>query len=180
MRIKNVLSIASLAAVAVADFQIWYITDLYPENGIGGGGIIRQSGFQQFNSDPSCDDANSATLYASNNDVSGDRVDAYVCRDCNFDDPNAPMIGELEWKTGQGHFTIYCTLSTAPNHCTSSLTVLPASSGYQITPADGGPLRGNCVLEAGDDLQCVFGPGDNYTGQRVMQCYSDLTAVDFQ
>ena len=49
-------------------------------------------------------------------------------------------------------------------------------SGYQITPADGSPLRGSCVVDHGDDAQCSFGLGDNWQGQRQFICTTDLTA----
>lgn len=178
MQIKAILPIALLTAFAAADFQIWSITDIYASDGIGGGGVVNQGGFAQFNSDPSCDDANHATMFAGNDDLSGDHVDAYRCSGCGFEDPASYAVTELEWKTAQGHYTIYGRL-LALRLLLQGANCATEDAGYQITPADGSRLRGYCVRDSGDTLQCSFGPGDNYQGTRLFQCYSDLTAVDF-
>lgn len=139
---------------------------------------MQQNGFSQYNGPPSCDDANRATVFASNGDVSDSRVDAYRCEGCGFDNPADFDVTELEWNTDQGHFTIYgafCLIAVRA----AWLMWETENSGYQITPADGGPLRGHCVRDSGDDLQCSFGPSDNFQGTRLFICYSDLTAVDF-
>ena len=48
-----------------------------------------------------------------------------------------------------------------------------------MTPADGGPLLGQCFLESDDDFgPCMYGPGDANYGEKFLRCVTDITAWD--
>lgn len=48
-------------------------------------------------------------------------------------------------------------------------------AGYQLTPRDGGPLRGSCVQDTVDDFTCTG--ASTTSGIRVFRCTSDLGGI---
>lgn len=126
-----------------------------------------------FNGPPDCDTANSAAPLPIFGDASTAR--AARCIGCDGPDYANLPITELEVNGGDwGHFTLYGKRYVSVRQ--QLLNYYIESGGWQITPADGGPLRGTCVRDNGDDYDCTTGLV-NVHGQRIFVCTSDITGV---
>ncbi|TKX21737.1 hypothetical protein C1H76_6233 [Elsinoe australis] len=156
MQLSNLLVLfaASLFSKAAADFDIYFEMSL---SASPTGDETDGTEITIFNGPPDCDTANSAAPLPIFGDASTAR--AARCIGCDGPDYANMPITELEVNGGDwGHFTLY------------------ESGGWQITPADGGPLRGTCVRDNGDDYDCTTGLV-NVHGQRIFVCTSDITGV---
>ncbi|GAQ11694.1 hypothetical protein ALT_9015 [Aspergillus lentulus] len=154
MKLCSVLSsvTACLIAGVAADFQIYYEQQLIvsptgDENTI--------SNIRVFDGPPSCDDVN--LNYASLSIVGDASSAGYArCDGCgDYADVATWDISELEMNAANdwGHYTIY------------------ENAGYQLTPADGGPLQGSCTRDNGNTYDCTTGL-DNTHGTRLFVCSS--------
>lgn len=156
MQFTKTSLLAALSALATADFQIYSDLSIFPNMGIGGGDLNRQQGFYFVPGEASCDDVNHAPFIGSQDDASGSRT-AVRCVGCDDQPPADWTITELEWNTDMGHFTIYGLLYLA-RWSLILADCFEGDSGFQITPTDGSPTRGSCVVDQGDvslSMSCI-------------------------
>ncbi|KAI9784884.1 MAG: hypothetical protein M1816_000579 [Peltula sp. TS41687] len=156
MAFKHFLLASLFSALAAADFMIYAHTDVSSD--LTSGSSDSADGYLFFNGEPSCRDVCNAIFIPDVDDASGSRV-GVRCKGCD-----SGHITEFEHNNrGRHHWTLY------------------ESGGYQITPADGGPLQGRCRRDSGDDYSnCSCGLADAESGQRLFICTSPMNAQDQQ
>jgi hypothetical protein len=147
-------ALASLVAHVAADFQIYFATQVQD---LGGSDPAVTKGIFIFDSQPSCDDVNSAVFVALVADASSPTYGR--CEGCGDEkDVKSWEIEQLEINARNwAHVTLYQT------------------GGYLITPADGGDYLGDCDRVEEDDaheFNCAI-PFLAGKGTRLFRCKSD-------
>ncbi|CAI7678891.1 unnamed protein product [Penicillium pancosmium] len=143
---------ASLIVSVVADFQIYYVEEVTED---ADGNSVSNDYLMVPDGAPSCNDVELEYEFFPLFDDASNSGDSR-CDGCgDFNDISTWDIKELELhaSTDWGHYTIY------------------KEHGYQITPADGGPLDGYCTRDANDKVDCTNGLGLQH-GQRLFTCKS--------
>ncbi|KAF7114663.1 hypothetical protein CNMCM5793_009614 [Aspergillus hiratsukae] len=159
MKPYSVLSFvaASLIAGVAADFQIYWEEQLVV-NPTGDQDTI--SSIRVFDGPPSCDDVNNE--YAALSIAADASGSGYArCEGCDdYKDVATWDISELEMHAANdwGHYTIY------------------EGAGYQLTPADGGPLQGSCTRDNGNTYDCTNALSNTH-GTRLFVCSSPKNGI---
>lgn len=130
-----------------------------------------------FDGEPSCDDVNSYASLPDSGDASGGGLSR--CKGCgdtkdilDWDITELELNPNSDW----GHYTIYSTLHGIGWDGLSEYLTSTEGEGYKLTPADGGPLAGECTRDNGDDYDCTIAIANTH-GTRLFTCKSDMKGI---